>query len=511
MLITSPPRSPSTSSSSLLFESPSSTSLLSPFIPTQEQKRAYLWPNAELVATNNIFAFPVHRIDPRTLYPVQRVTVVCDNVEFVRCWDLTLSGLVLQYLIGIPNSWSLDILRLGFAEAGCAKLPIVLHLFVGLEPEDPLLAVQLALQIIQDVTDMISMNWQGERIYIDVCRPHFRSIFDTLALLSLSIKGLSNTPAGYYTRSPPFPGSSIGQRDPTGQTGHSGTLSGYVKHEDDFYALTAHHVLPYGCGTLAESPSPTDHKSVKETLQQDIGNLAPGSIVKKVVDFVPSLFSKSSTPLNFWLKIWNDSKNWDPELGTVTYHSTGKELHGFDWCLTKIEGLKKGRNYNRHIPYNYYDPSSGFQHGAVQGFPPADITLAKAYFAPGPAFKPVRTTFLAGGEICLKTPSRTMREWTIGSVNTIRTYTQSRPHGVPFTLYCIVSTTTGMTFSREGDSGAIILDKDFQPVAMVQSGEEAWNGYPDITHAMDLASVLTNVEEVNNWDKGSAVFCSGGD
>lgn len=88
---------------------------------------------------------------------------MCDNVEFVRCWDLTLSGLVLQYLIGIPNSWSLDILRLGFAEAGCAKLPIVLHLFVGLEPEDPLLAVQLALQIIQDVTDMISMNWQGER------------------------------------------------------------------------------------------------------------------------------------------------------------------------------------------------------------------------------------------------------------------------------------------------------------------------------------------------------------
>lgn len=68
-----------------------------------------------------------------------------------------------------------------------------------------------------------------------------------------------------------------------------------------------------------------------------------------------------------------------------------------------------------------------------------------------------------------------------------------------------------MAFSREGDSGAIILDKDFQPVAMVQSGEEAWNGYPDITHAMDLASVLTNVEEVNNWDKGSAVFCSGGD
>ncbi|PVH72221.1 hypothetical protein DL98DRAFT_520603 [Cadophora sp. DSE1049] len=511
----SPPRSPSTSPLPLPLESSSSTSLPPAYIPTQEQKNAYRWPNAELIATNNIFAFPKHTIDPRTQYPTKRITIACDNVKFVQCWDSSLSGPILQYLTAIPNSWRFDILRLGFAEADTTTLPIVLHLFIGLRSEDPVVSDGLALQIVQDVASMISRNWQGESVYIDVCKPRLRGfseILDILAPLQLQLSGkdFSNIPAGYYARNPPFPSSSVGQDDSTGQKCTSGTLSGYVKHEHDLYLFTPLHVLHGGFGSLVESPSPIDHQKAKEALQQNIGPLLPRSVVEKVFDSLLRFLSRLPLFSDFWLKIWNDSKKWNPKLGTVTYHSTRKEVNAFDWCLTKLEGLEESQNYNRHVPYNIHDRSSGFRHPPVKGFSPADVDLAKIYFAPGPAFKPIRTTFLANNEICLKPPSRTTREWTIGSVNSIRTYTQSQPGGVLYTLYCIICTTTGDVFSRNGDSGAIVLDKNFQPVAMVQSGDDAVNGNPDITHAVDLPSLLANVEEVNGWAQGSAVFCSGG-
>ncbi|KAL5313199.1 hypothetical protein ACEPPN_018932 [Leptodophora sp. 'Broadleaf-Isolate-01'] len=104
------PCTPSTSSSVSL-----ALAVAVAYLPLEEQKATYRMPYAELVATNNIHAFPPHPVNPSTQYPYDRVTGVCDNLEFAQCWNTTLSEPILKYLADLPHTWLLDVLRSGYA------------------------------------------------------------------------------------------------------------------------------------------------------------------------------------------------------------------------------------------------------------------------------------------------------------------------------------------------------------------------------------------------------------
>ncbi|PVH74859.1 hypothetical protein DL98DRAFT_575420 [Cadophora sp. DSE1049] len=502
---------PTASAASALPSTPASTLQSAPtkpvqgFVPSDEQKRTYRFRGVELIATNNIYAFPDPIIDPRTHYPTQRVTDVCDNEGFAQCWKENLSLSIVQYLANIAKSWTLNVLRSGFEDTeNSLRSPIVVHLSTGLSSAEKPVTEELALDIILVVAGMISRYWQGESIYIDVCKIQ-RCL---TSARSISFKRLSDIPPRYYIRNPSFPGCSIGRKE------YAGTLTGYVKHRDEFYKYTCCHVggLP---GTRIYSPALVEHNAVKEALQELVPSLLSGSILGRIRARFVGLVSGPFNYITYWRKTQKASLAWDPDCGTVTSSSSSKQLlvtGGYDWCLTKFQG-KPGKNYNRHIPFHQFDPSSGFQFYPVPYFSSSDIAIAKRYFASGPSFKPIRSTPLKALEVCLKPPSRTTTDWTIGRVNTINTVTQQNSITIPHEYYCIVSTSTNITaaFSAKGDSGSIILDKDFQPVAVVQDGTEATALSQDITGAVHLSSILTDMEEVNGWEKGSVVFCSGGD
>lgn len=91
--------------------------------------------------------------------------------------------------------------------------------------------------------------------------------------------------------------------------------------------------------------------------------------------------------------------------------------------------------------------------------------------------------------------------------------TKGSSGGLPHEYYSIVSTSTDKTaaFSAKGDSGSVILDHNFQPAAVIQDGTCATSASQDITGAVHLGSILTDMENTNGWKQGSAVFCSDGD
>ncbi|KAH9215488.1 hypothetical protein DL95DRAFT_461126 [Leptodontidium sp. 2 PMI_412] len=422
---------------------------------------------------------------------------VCDNLEFAQCWNTTLSEPILKYLADLPHTWLLDVLRSGYAGDRTAN-PIVVHLFIGQNADELVLTGELALEIVRVVAEIIWSNWKGESVYVDVCKPQLqvRGCFTTES-------EPSSVNPDHYIRNPPFPGASIGQM--VNETeGVSGTLTGYVKHQGIFYYLTCHHCLPRGPGSPLESPSPFDHRETNEALNADVAALLPKSAMDKIRHCIFKKLSKLFRELvyvDFWRKVMEDSKTWDSKLGVVEHSSLHSEIMTFDWCLTP------------HVPLHQFNSRSGFRHPPVPGFPSSSIAAAKSYFAPGPSFASLRKTPLSSLDMVFKPPSRTTSEWTIGRVNSIYTATKSTPGGVPYKCYCIVSAikNASAVCSRHGDSGSVILDKDFRPVAMVQSGTFATARQMDVIHAVGLVDILADIESVTGWKHGSVVFCEGGD
>ncbi|KAH6714882.1 hypothetical protein BKA61DRAFT_655275 [Leptodontidium sp. MPI-SDFR-AT-0119] len=456
-------------------------------VPSDEQKRTYRFRGLELIATNNIYALPDPIIDPRTRWPARRATDVCDNEQFAQCWKEHLSAPIVQYLASNVESWTLNILRSGFPDAeDPLRTPIVVYLKTGLTLADKPVTEELALRIIRVVASIILEFWQGESIYIDVCKTQRSSTSDQLAEFSY----LSDIPPRYYTRYPPFPGCSIG----TGN--QAGTLTGYVKHGDEFYKSTCYHVGGPR-GTQLSSPALYQHDAIKEALEKLVPSLLSISRLGRIS---PRLLGLVSGPLHYgayWYKIWKACRAWDPDCGTVT-SSSGGLLGGYNWCLTKFEG-KPGQNYNRHVPLHQLDASSGFQFHSVHYFSSSAITTAESYFAYGPSFKPIRSTPLKAFEVCFKPPSCTTKDWTVGRVNSIDMITQQNSTVSPQEQYCIVSGGLDIkaVVSAEGDSGSIILDKDYQPVAVLYAGYEATNINQDITCAVHLSTILADMERVN--------------
>lgn len=122
------------------------------------------------------------------------------------------------------------------------------------------------------------------------------------------------------------------------------------------------------------------------------------------------------------------------------------------------------------------------------------LRAACNYFDLGPHFKPVREGDLSPDEVVFKPRSRTTNEWVGGTFNGIRS-TQKSLGGVTREC-CLLALHFKKAMSAPGDSGSIIVDRKFRPVAMIWGGDmhNFAHGPRDLTYASPLAKILKDIE-----------------
>jgi hypothetical protein len=162
----------------------------------------------------------------------------------------------------------------------------------------------------------------------------------------------------------------------------------------------------------------------------------------------------------------------------------------------------------QHFPLTGFDEGSGFRCVPFTNFAQADITAAEQHFHLGPSFLPIREAPLARNDVCFKPPSRTTREWIGAQVNDIDAILKT-PQGTPRSQYCLITAAPRehATVSKKGDSGSIILARDFYPAAVLWGGISAASGLPDVTFATPVLEIFAHIEKTLSWAKGSVTFC----
>jgi hypothetical protein len=105
-------------------------------------------------------------------------------------------------------------------------------------------------------------------------------------------------------------------------------------------------------------------------------------------------------------------------------------------------------------------------------FDSACIENATEHFLSGPEFKPVRDQKPEVDEIFFKPPSRST-SWLSGRFNGTHS-TFNRGLSRVTREWCFINYTYGRNqgFSRAGDSGSVIIDRSFNPIAILWGGDE---------------------------------------
>ncbi|PVH70057.1 hypothetical protein DL98DRAFT_541140 [Cadophora sp. DSE1049] len=513
---------------------------LHPLIPTEVEQRRYRVGNAVLLATNNPEAFAPSAQDSSTHYPAERITTVCNNLDFADCWEAHILRPVADYLNSRHNGnpWSLSVFRSGFT-VGWARqreYPLVVDVrFTGSQSseagwEEPTISEESALEVVSTVAGIISNHWQGEIVYVDICKTDlkFQRLHDDVTKLELrssDIHGVREPtalgdpydlpiPAGCVSRNPPYPGASIGQwPDKNLGKGALGTLTGYIRHGKDCFCLTCRHVLPHGIGSCAESPDPRQQSSLLRRILKKCPGLIPSTTFDKFRAYLASVIFSETSDMAFWRQVLDDIEKWNPVLGPVVCTSTEAKVGDFDWALVQLKPDQHQNipQLNQHPPFNRHDASSGFQLRQdllSDKFTNIDLTNAELYFHNGPSFKSIRPNAPGKLEICLKPPSRMTPEWRVGEISAIPTAVGGQPGAAGSYRYydAIITSHGNAVFSKMGDSGSIVLDKNYRPFGLIQAGIEGIGRF-DITHIVPLSNVLRNIEIVNGWELNSVEFC----
>lgn len=386
-------------------------------------------------------------------------------------------------------------------------------------------------------------------MFVDVCKPDSESqhIHDTVSnksgLRSAAIHDRHDhtaqggdpydlpLPAGCISRNPPYPGAGIGQwADKELGSGALGTLTGYIRHGGDLFGLTCLHVVRHGKGSFAESPDPILRRSLLQRIVEKFPGILPSNRFHRLRIYLASVISSETSDLDFWRQFLAQFENWNFRLGLVASTSITPDINDFDWALVQLTPgqhqriphlncvsllllyISKISLITQHPPFNRHDASSGFQlrpDFVSEKFTNTDLTNAKMHFHKGPSFKPIRLDAPQKLEICLKPPSRRTPEWRVGEISAIPTAVGSRQPGATgsVTRYpAIIASHGSAVFSKMGDSGSVVLDKDYRPFGMIQAGIVGI-GRSDITHIISLADVERNIEIVNNWELNSVEFC----
>ena len=90
-----------------------------------------------------------------------------------------------------------------------------------------------------------------------------------------------------------------------------------------------------------------------------------------------------------------------------------------------------------------------------------------------------------------------------GTFNAIRS--TQKIMGIQTREWCFISLFPNGAMSAGGDSGSILLDREFRPIAQLWGGglHAFAHGPQDVTYASPLSRVLRDIEKRIGWAEGS--------
>jgi len=127
---------------------------------------------------------------------------------------------------------------------------------------------------------------------------------------------------------------------------------------------------------------------------------------------------------------------------------------------------------------------------------------ASEYLVSQPLFKPLRATRPTVNELYLKSPGRSSKNWMAAKCNDVQRTVKYM--GEILQEYCfILADGTSTPSTRKGDSGSIIFDSNFKPLAMVWGGDDNDLEFGDVTCATPIVDILSSIEKECGWAQGS--------
>lgn len=111
---------------------------------------------------------------------------------------------------------------------------------------------------------------------------------------------------------------------------------------------------------------------------------------------------------------------------------------------------------------------------------------------------------MAEGQLVFKPTSRTTG-WVVGKFNDIESVVNLNGTG-PTTEWSIIASNAENNFFALGDSGAVILDQDFHPIAMLWGILDYGHGRGSMAYVTPIVKILRDIEGRLGWEIGSATF-----
>ncbi|CZR51507.1 uncharacterized protein PAC_01384 [Phialocephala subalpina] len=400
--------------------------------------------------------------------------------------------------------WGLNVLRLGF-DLECLENPITIHIVVADEALSEDAACNIVLVILEVIAAAGLDSSEMKSIHVDVCRAS-RSDIDSCSVLDRNPE--------VYNSTARLPYSSIGPA----QINSVGTLSGYIQHRDKdgrttVYALTCRHVIdpdgilgnkPYveDSGHPKQQvtcPATSDHKTTIQEINTKITTLQWATEFRNDINT-----TREITTLDQALK---NAMQYNIDLGHIYATSgLGRLLPQFqgrsDWAVMSVTNPAISAG-NKHV--RTLGSFVSFDHPPIAQVDNDFRYAATKHFNLGPYFKPVRDDDLTPGELVFKPRSRTTNKWVGGTFNAIRSTQKTKGRSSATRELCLIALNPQGFMSAKGDSGSIIVDRDFRPVAIIWGGDTHYfaTGPKDVTYASPLSKTLRDIESCLQWAEGS--------
>ncbi|KAH7408913.1 hypothetical protein BKA64DRAFT_639231 [Cadophora sp. MPI-SDFR-AT-0126] len=305
----------------------------------------------------------------------------------------------------------------------------------------------------------------------------------------------------------PFPGYSMG---PKGKDFRAGSFTCFIKHKDEIYGLGNEHTIN-GSSENTISGAPAELLLPNSPYKNDGKGKKYIVTMPAVKDHEESL-KDIQDRLNSCIENTKQGKAWDINVGHVIATSDQDQLHQFngyggrlDWCIFTCQTLQQ---ISEFPAYSAHDSGSGFQlhnvrvknHLRAEGFLIHAISSAQSS---RPVTQP-RTELPVEDEMLFKASSRTTplcEAVCAGIKSTVYNKASGR---APTREFCVVTQDMLHASSDYGDSGAMLFDKEFRPLAMVWGGDGG--NLPDVTYATPLSVVFRHIEHIMGWESGSVIL-----
>ncbi|TEY62571.1 hypothetical protein BOTCAL_0160g00160 [Botryotinia calthae] len=522
-----------------------------PWLVKEEDRCNYGLKWQEVIATNqapNVVLGP-HRI----FYPLKKSVFAVQgqkDQQYIQDFENNIRLPLTDFLVSRLSdcTWTLNVLRIGF-EGNRYDNPIVIHIFVQTPDYFPDNSDN-AIKVLEGMEEIISQNKKTLektfRFFIDICQIHGSTLRGSEPQ-SYGDVNLTYNLENIYEEYTPRPGISIGREDYT----IAGSLTGFLKQNDNIYSLTCRHVAfpnekfrsEYKYRTGEEKlqvsiPAMKDHIETKRRLKSTLDSIRFGHKNVRIEDavnideeYILSI-EREENKRKFFLDRYNAAENYLPNAGYVSaapeeWRKVPGYIGNLDWaiihnvCAAPSNTLPRARFLEEPHISNFIQSKQKEYQWSNDECKAFDSKCQMLQDSEEFVIKhPSSSSILCTNKVYFKAPSRTLG-WLACEMNCIKNIHHQKGHGT--SEECVfVGKKHGGEVSGGGDSGALIYDIGIDatdtenhtaaliPMAMIWGGNHHGtiiSGFEDVTYATPIGEVLKDIECEMGWDEGSLKFC----